>query len=167
MHMKRSKKGFTLLEVIATLAILAVSTGLSTVVIYNMSRTESASAQQYRYNNQIDDIDRVLRDYVSYVSLKTGDSEHGVNISFSSVSEDKHTITFVDEGSGTYSLTYAEQMLSIVFSGDTYCENVTSAASITDVKNFTVAFDESLSLIKVNYDINGKTNHLSGIVRTN
>lgn len=165
--MKRSKKGFTLIEVVATLAILAVSTALSTIVIYNMSRTEAASAQQYRYNNQIDDIDRILRDYVSYVSLKTGDSEHGVNISFSSVSEDSHTITFVDDGSGVYSLTYAEQMLSIVFSGDTYCDNVTNAASITDVSNYTVAFDETLSLIKINYEVNGKTNHLSGIVRTN
>lgn len=172
--MRKFRRAFTLIEMVVTLAVLGVSVALTGVVIANVSRVQSASASQYSYNTQVDAVEKMTREYISYVSLNTSAGAHGVDISFSNVSLDKQTITFVDDQVSpvSYQLVHADNQLKIVFgeghyfSDESFAHTLPSPIDIPDVKDYEVSYSSTLGVLSVKYMLNGKEYHVNGVVRT-
>lgn len=168
-HMKL-RKGFTLLEVVVTMAILGISTALTVVVAANLANVQNASATQFSYSKQINDINDIASKYVSFVSLNTK------SISFTYASHDTKSITFNatgDEVGGTYWYRFGYNNetntfgISTNYSGDVSYLIFDYSITVKDVKNDGVNFTYNSvdKILTLTINLNGMDNHLVYVVR--
>jgi len=166
----KMRKGFTLLEVVVTMAILGISTALTVVVAANLANVQSASATQFSYSKQINDINDIANKYVSFVSLNTG------SISFTYASHDTKSVTFNASGTevgGTYWYRFGYNNeantfdISSNYSGDVSYLIFDYSITVKDVKNDGVKFtyNEDDKILTLTINLNGMDNHLVYVVR--
>ena len=79
--MKGTKKGFTLVEAVVTIAILGVAFSLTTFAISQLAQVQNGAAEQVSFETRYQEADSLLNEYVSFVSLKTP-GEQGISFSY-------------------------------------------------------------------------------------
>ena len=164
--MQKKKSGFTLIEMVTVLSILAVGVSMSAVVISNLINTQNASTAQYNYSKQVDNIKDLVDDYCSYVSLNTSGT-YGVSFSFSSVSEDHHTLVFTD-GTADHSLTLVDGLLKITSDSSSTNDYLlySKSVSVPDVKDYVLYYDDEHAMVKVTFSVNEKEYRHIALVRS-
>lgn len=159
--MRRIRKGFTIIELVITIAILGVSTALTAVVISSATKVQQSTATQYEYNNTVNGIDSLLRDYVSFISVNDEKS----SFTFFSCTDDK--ISF-KHGGYEYYLSY--EFNSFVFStdyngeDDYFKKNITLDVSYVDDVVFSYYSDTAL--LTLSLTVNGLENNFYYVVRS-
>lgn len=166
--MNKRRAGFTLVELITVMALLAIGVTMFGVVIANMVRTQNASSSQYSYARQINDTRSLINDYCSFVSLKTHSYDETNGITFTYVpSGDPHTsITFTD-GEANYTLSYSSGELKILNDSSSTLDYLkySKTISVPDVQNFVVYYDQDLALVNATFSVNAKEYHHIALVR--
>ena len=163
----KNRNGFTLIETITTLMILGIAFTMTGVVIANMANAQNTSSSQYKYSEEIRELDNGIDKYVSFLSLNIP-GEDGVSFSFNSISENKDRISFT-YSSFYYDLYYNDGHLETVTNsgtGITEIDGFRIDVKIPDVTSFEFSYDSSLAILGVSYEINGREHHGTYIVRT-
>lgn len=96
----KSKKGFTVIELAVTLAILGISFSLTAVVVVTLTSTQNKTNDLVLINQDIQSANDLIEEYVSFVSLKTT-----AEAQFSFNSCDENGVTFTN-GDSLYNLKY-------------------------------------------------------------
>ena len=168
--MKRKKPGFTLVELVTTLSILGIAVGMASAVIANLVRTQNASNDEYAFAKQIDDTRSLLNEFCSYVSVNadTGEYPNALSFTYSGTNVEKTQITFICNDTYNYSLLYEDNSLKVQndYDGSVDYLKYSKNISIPDVKNFQINFENSLSMVKTTFSVNGKDYHHVALVRS-
>ena len=155
----KKQKGFTLIEVVATLTILAISFALTVGTVVGLTNIQKSTAKQNAINRQLNDVDEMVSDYVSYISIP--------NFTFKSLSSDKNEIIFSHE-TYDYSLKYNENVLLLTTtyepSEDYFYKN--SQIDINQISNIEFSYDEDLNLLVSRVFYGENSINYSYIVRT-
>lgn len=166
--MKKKSKGFTLIEMVTTLALLAVGVSMAIVVISNLVRTQNASTAQYNYSKQIDEARALINDYCSFVSLNTKnyDTNHGLSFTYVGIGENKHSITFTD-GDANFSLVFEDSYLKVINNSTSELDYLkfSKNVSVPDISEFAFNFDENLAMLETTFKVNQKDYHHIAIIR--
>lgn len=83
------RKGFTLLEAIVTIGILAVAFALTGVAVTQLIRVQDSAAAVADHESVFHSVDELIGRYISFVSLDTP------LLSFKMTGVDSHTVTYV------------------------------------------------------------------------
>lgn len=165
------RKGFTLIEVVVTLSIIGISTALTVVVAANLANIQSASAIQYSYAKQINDINDIANKYVSFVSLDT------TSASFSYVSSTNTSITFSASGTDldkayhyTFKFDNTNNSFEVTndnnYSGDNSYFIYSASVKTKDITSDKVNFSYNEGTLTLTINLNGMDNHLVYVVRS-
>ena len=157
----RLKKGFTLVEMVVTLAIIGVASALTVIVVTNLVNSQNASSNQYVYSKEMDLIDKTANEFVSFVSVNDSDA------SFTYKSQTETSVTFTYK---TYDYTFSFSgdalRLTNTYDGDVDYFKKTFVKEIKYATNFSFSFDTSSALLKIQYNLNKATNTNTYVVRT-
>ena len=140
----KKKKGFTLIETVATLSIIGVSFALSAGVIAALLNVQKKSNDQLLVNKQLRQADSFISDYVSFISVHTND------LSFSSPVVSTNKVKSGISGTNyTYTLDFSDNVLSIIntYSGSDKYFNKTGSVNLTQIRSIVFGYDNSISLL--------------------
>ena len=164
MRMRKTKKGFTLIEVVVTLAILGVSFALTGIVVSQLTGVQNATSVLVSHETVFDNADRLISEYVSYVSVVTPSLSFQIAGSSSSVvSFEGRSYPDPDDrdvyASAAFSLTFdsTAKNLTVTSSSSETLEGYLAKSDWSVVKGMeTVEFtyDASISLLTAVITIN-------------
>lgn len=154
----KTRKGFTLVEAIVTIAILSIAFGLSAVAFSNLGRIQDTAAEQMAANSELDKADSLISEYISMVSVNTNSR------SFSHQSHNENNLVFSSNGSNVF-LSFSNRTLGYV--GDGSFSEIGHSETFKHINNISFAYDDDLGLLvsTVKYS-SSKTIKYSYIVRT-
>lgn len=157
----KSKKGFTLVEMVVTLAIIGVSSALTVIVVTNLVNSQNASSNQYAYSKEMDIIDKTANEFVSFISINDSDA------SFTYKSQSETSVTFTYD-TYDYTFSFSDKALRLTnnYDGEEAYFRKTFIKTLEYATNFVFSFDESSALLKIQYDLNKTTNTNTYVVRT-
>ena len=158
----KSKKGFTLVEMVVTLAIIGVSSALTVIVVTNLVNSQNASSNQYAYSKEMDIIDKTANEFVSFVSINNSDA------SFTYKSQSETSVTFTYDNTYDYTFCFSDKALRLTnnYDGEEAYFRKTFIKTLEHATNFVFSFDVSSALLKIQYDLNKTTNTNTYVVRT-
>lgn len=162
MKIIKKKRGFTVVELVATLALLGISTSLVVVVISNLANIQNASSDQYVIQDELNKIDNFTNDYISFVSLNNSDT------SFAYYSSDNKSLTFRYNNLYEYIFSYANSKLLITNNYDGSVDYFYKAGelSLKYTSNISFNYNDELNLFKLSVSINGIENNLLYLMRS-
>ena len=162
------RKGFTIIEMVITIAILGVAFGLSAVAFSNLTRIQNSAANQLVVSREIDKIDEVTNEYISLVSLNTP----SVKFDYANVESGERYVTFSeDDPTPSFSYTLKFENSSIAYfsfySGDNDFLKKHRGESFKHINDVTMSYSQSLALLTLDIKYSGSKNiRYSYIVRT-
>ena len=152
--MKKSKKAFTLVEAVTTIAIMGVAFALTAICVSNMVKIENGASKQVAINNELAKANDSVNEYVSFVSVNTDD------LSFSYKQSTESSVTFTD-GTSDYTLSSSQEHKNLVFSstysGDNPYLSKTFSYSFKYISHITFSFDSSISLLVGRFFVEERT----------
>ena len=157
----RNKKGFTLIETVVTLSIIGVSFALVAGVVASLFNVQDTSTSQLLINKELKTADNMIKDYVSFVSLKTDD----VSFSVTSASGNKVVCKY---STYSYNLQFSEGTLSITNNydgGETYFQK-TGSQQFKTIEDIKFEYTSSISLLIAEIKAESNTMRYSYVVRT-
>lgn len=157
---RKTRKGFTIVELVMTIAILGVSTALTVLVIANVTNIQRSSTNQFVYSKQLKAIDDIANDYVSFVSLNNS------AVDFNYVTDTTSSITFKCDDY-LYILSYSNHIFGITNNYDGADEYFakTENANVDVVDDVVFSYYPELGQLVLTVKINDVDNHLSYIFR--
>lgn len=102
----RCKKGFTVIELAVTLAILGISFSLTAVVVVTLNSTQQNTNTIVAINSDIQAANDLILDYVSFISLRTTNEAQ-----FTYNSSDSSKVIFTND-SAKYILSFNNSIIS-------------------------------------------------------
>lgn len=162
------RKGFTIVEMVVTIAILSVAFGLSAVAFSNLSRIQSSATTQLAISREIDKINKVVNEYISIVSLRTS----SIKFDYEHVESGVDYVTFKeDDANPSYSYTLRSANSTIAYfsnySGDNEYLKKHRVESFKNINEVTMNYNQSLALLVLDIKYSGTKNiRYSYIVRT-
>ena len=164
----KSRKGFTIIELVVTIGILSVAFGLSTVAFSNLSRIQKSATDQYVANQELDKVDNLVKEYISIVSLDTS----SIKFDYEHVENADNYVKFKEkevDPNYSYSLRYVSSTLSYFsdYSGDNDYLKQHKAEQYKYINDIKFTYSVSLALLTLDIKYNGsKTIRNSYVVRT-
>ena len=154
--MRRVKRAFTTVELVITLALMGIFFALTAVTTSNITSIQKEMTSIALKNKELDSIDSLVKNYVSFLNLKTTKFSHEFNLSSSSENKLVFTTTF-DNGDSTFStydfsLVFSNNELSVTstYPTDGEVDYLKYHDSLTTkyTESITFVFNSDLSLIK-------------------
>ena len=140
----KKKRGFTLIETVATLSIIGVSFALSAGVIAALLNVQNKSNDQLYINKQLKQADSFIDDYVSFVSVHTNELSFSTPVV--SVNKVKSGISGTNY---TYTLEFSDNVLSInnTYTGSEEYFSKTGSINLEHIKSIVFSYDSTISLL--------------------
>ena len=159
--MKRTRKAFTLLEAVVTIAIMSIVFGISAVCLTNLVRIQNESSENTRRHAEANRINTLISEYVSFVSIKTGD------LAFNFDSETPTSITFTTNLGSSHILKYENDYLIVTYdySGDVNYLKYTNVLSVQKTSSLTFDYDETIDLLNMTCTILGRDFHFAYVFK--
>ena len=159
--LRRKKKGFTLVELVTAIAILGVATAMTTAVIVNFNQIQNASSDQYRYDEELRNINKCFEDYVNFISLNNSE------VSFNYVSNTDTSLTFSYD-TYSYVVSYADKKLKVTndYDGEVNYFKFNRSIDLNYTSAFKLSYYSDLALLNLKVTINNKEHHMDYVVRT-
>lgn len=150
--MKRTRKAFTLIEAVVTIAIMSIVFGISAVCFTNLIRIQNEASENTRRQSEANRINSVISDYVSFVSVKTPD------LAFNFDSETGTSIIITTNLGSSHTLKYENKFLIVTYSysGSNDYLKYTNSISVDKTSSIVFDFDETLNLLSTTCRISGK-----------
>ena len=156
------RRGFTLSELVVTIGVIGIGTAMVISTIVSLSRIQGASADLSKKNEELNAINDICGEYVSFVSLKTDD------ISFSYTDSDSSHITFTED-TYNFSLLFNEPtkalLISSNYDGDVEYLKKSNSFTLKYFDSVAFAFDSEINLLSVNVSFGSQVNHFNYVVR--
>ena len=155
----RAHKGFTLLEIVVTLAILAISFGLTVGVVAALTNLQSSAADEESIDYQLRTVDNITNEYVNFVSIK------GFEFNCASSNSSKTVFTYE---SSDFTLGFENRSLYIRnnYDGDIEYFKKTKGVYLENIDNITFTYDSSLAMLITDVEYGTSTLRYSYVVRT-
>ena len=164
----KKRTGFTIVEMVITLAILSVAFALSSVAFSNLGRIQSSATDQVVANRELDKLDDLVDEYISLVSLNTS----SIKFDYDHVEHGENFITFKEKETDpeySYTLRFAGSALGYTYdySGENDYLKKHRGENFKYINDVKFNYDSSLAFLVLNVTYNKtKTINYSYIVRT-
>lgn len=160
--MLRARKGFTLVELIVTIGIIALGSAMAISIIASLVSIQEVTAKQNKMNDDIYSVNSICSDYVSFVSITNDDFD------FTFESSSANNVTFV-YSTYHFNLTYISSSNTLSIGSD-YDGNLdyllfSESVSLSSVKNISFSFNDEIGLLCADVSFKNITNHLSYVIK--
>ena len=156
------KRGFTLVELIVTIGIIALGSAMAISIIASLVAIQDVTAKQNKINDDIYSVNSICSDYVSFVSISNDDFDFAFDSSTSS------NVTFV-YSTYHFNLSYlpASNSLSIDTDYDGAIDylNFKESISLSSAKSVSFSYDAGIGLLCADVSFKNITNHLSSVIK--
>ena len=164
----KKRKGFTLVEMVVTIAILSVALALTVIAFGNLSRIQTSASNQLAATREIEKIDSLTKDYISIVSLRTS----SIKFDYEDVEKTDNYVSFKEDNadpSYKYTLRFIGSTISYFsdYTGENSYLKQSQSLSLKTVNKIVFSYDTSIGFLVLDIHYNGTKNiKYSYIVRT-
>lgn len=155
----RAHKGFTLLEAVVTLSILAISFALTIGVVAALTNLQSTAQEEENINYQLKKADDTVNEFVNFISIE--------GFEYNSVESDQSNIVFT-YSTYNFKLSFFNHTLSIDnnYSGDNDYFKKTKDVHLENVDDIDFSFESSIALLCADVKYGSNSLRYSYVVRT-
>ena len=142
--MKKTKKGFTVVELVVTLALVGILTATTAITITATVRIQNEASEKTATAREMDEVATRVKEVVSFFSVKND----ACDFQFSACSDSE--ITFENNAvSASYTLGFAEKslFLSNNYTGENRYLQYAFSLSYPHLENIEFSYDSTLDLL--------------------
>ena len=150
--MKKRHLGYTLIEIVMTLSIIGIAAALVGLGVAQMADFQNRSSVSVMKRQELQDLDSFVRDYISFVDVKTYSSEtpNGRSFSFKDVSERSISFKYVaNEEDHVYTLSFNQTYKTIQIEGS-LSDEMNKSKSFSSISDVVFSWNDTLQLLTLN-----------------